>query len=33
MGDVVSGLAEISGDLTGSLYVLWCLVSNGFVLV
>lgn len=33
VGDVVSGLAEISGDLTGSLYVLWCLVSNGFVLV
>ena len=32
-GDIVSGLAEISGDLTGNLHVLWCLTSNGFVLV
>lgn len=33
MGDVVSGLAEIAGELTGNLYVLRCFMSNGFVAV
>ena len=33
VGDVVSELAETSGDLTGNLYVLRCLMSNGFVSV
>lgn len=33
MGAVVSGLADIAGELTGNPYVLRCFMSNGFVAV
>ena len=33
MGAVVSGLADIAGELPGNPYVLRCFMSNGFVAV